>query len=347
MHYMGVDHHRQYSQMAVLDEEGRLVRTARVANLRREIKPFLDGLDEIRAVIETGRATYAMVDLLEDLGVEMTIANPTQVRAIAQAKIKTDKRDARILADLLRAGLIPAVYQRSRTNRDRQQVLRQRMFYVRMQTMIRNRVSALMARQDESVQMKIGCLKDLFTRKSREVLRGLRLAEPDRSLLDGLLQTHDHLTEKIGESNVMVRGLYREMDEAKRVSTVPGFGVFFSVLVTTEIADIKRFAGPGKLHAYAGLVPSTHASGERMYHGKIIRAGNPWLRWAAIEAAWTAIKHDFDLQLRFERMARRKTRSSAAVATARRLLTIIYKILKENRTFIPYLRNESAAFKHS
>ncbi|MEA2005940.1 MAG: transposase [Acidobacteriota bacterium] len=93
-----------------------------------------------------------------------------------------------------------------------------------------------------------------------------------------------------------------------------------------------------KLHAYAGVIPSTHSSGERSYHGKIIKEGNRWLRWAVVEAVWPALRADLDLRCYYERMKRRKGANSAKVATARRLLTIIYRMLKENRPYIPYKR---------
>jgi transposase len=109
-------------------------------------------------------------------------------------------------------------------------------------------------------------------------------------------------------------------------------------LVAVEIGDLGRFEGVSKLHAYAGIIPSTHSSGERSYHGKIIKEGNRWLRWAAVEAVWPAIRADFDLRCFYERMKRRKGANSAKVATARRLLAIIYRMLKENRPYILYKR---------
>jgi len=105
-----------------------------------------------------------------------------------------------------------------------------------------------------------------------------------------------------------------------------------------EIADLSRFADASHLHAYAGVIPSVHSSGDKTYYGKIIRAGNRWLRWAAVEAVWPAIRADFDLRCFYERLARRKGANKAKVATARRLLTIIYKVWKEQRNYIPYRR---------
>src|SRR4030065_1897876 len=117
MNYVGIDHHRQYSHMTMMDQEGQVLRTARVPNLRSEIEKFLEGGEEMEAVIETGRSSYTMVDVLEEMGVAVKIAHPNEVKAIARAKIKTDKRDSEVLAHLLRMKMIPEVYRRAKEKR--------------------------------------------------------------------------------------------------------------------------------------------------------------------------------------------------------------------------------------
>ena len=123
MNYVGIDHHRQYSHMTMMDQEGQVLRTGRVPNLQSEIEKFLEGGEAMEAVIETGRSSYTMVDVLEELGVAVKIAHPNEVKAIARAKIKTDKRDSEVLAHLLRMNMIPEVYRRSTENRQSQRVL--------------------------------------------------------------------------------------------------------------------------------------------------------------------------------------------------------------------------------
>jgi transposase len=98
-----------------------------------------------------------------------------------------------------------------------------------------------------------------------------------------------HLQERIDETNMLVDELSKKIPLAQLIATVPGFGKFLSVLVAVEIGDIRRFEGVGNFHAYAGVIPSTHSSGDVSYHGKIIKAGNRWLRWVAVEAVWTAL----------------------------------------------------------
>jgi len=275
-----------------------------------------------------------MVDVLDDLGIETTVAHPKEVRAIAKAKIKTDERDSWKLAHLLRTGYIPEVHKRSRENRSSQRVLRQRAFYVGEQTSVKNRLRALLAQQGEEIRQEVERVEDVFTDKGLKILKGLALPESEAKMVGALLRTYHHLEERVRETNALVKGLYEKMPSAQLIQTVPGFGIFLAVLVAVEIEDIGRFEDGSKFHAYAGVIPSTHSSGERSFDGKIIKEGNRWLRWAAVEAVWPALRADFDLRCFYDRLNKRKGANAAKVATARRLLTIIYRILKENRPYI-------------
>ena len=142
MNYMGIDHHKQYSHIILIDEAGEVLRAGRVANYRSELEKFLTGFKDVKAVIEAGRSSYTMVDVLDEMGIDVTIAHPKEVKAIAKARVKTDKRDSHILAHLLRTDLIPEIYRRSQENCGSQRVLRQRAFYVGSQTRVKNRIRA-------------------------------------------------------------------------------------------------------------------------------------------------------------------------------------------------------------
>jgi len=339
MNYIGIDHHKQYSHMTVMDEEGSIVKAGRVLNLRAEVEDFLGAVKQgSGAVIEAGRSSYTMADLLGEMGVEVTIAHPQEVKSIAHAWIKTDKRASEILAHLLRTDMVPGVYRRGKENREAQRVLRQRAWYVAALTGVKNRIRVLLAQQREEAQQEASRFKKLFSREGLKFLKEVALPGTDKELLEALLKSYEHLEERIKESDELVKRVHQELREAQRIDTVPGFAEFLSVLVAVEIADIKRFSRVESLHSYAGVIPSTHSSGQRSYHGKIIKAGNRWLRWALVEAVWPAITVDHDLRVFYERLARRKGPNMAKVATARRLLTIIYKILKEGRAYVPYKR---------
>jgi len=344
MYYMGIDHHMQYSQITVLEESGKKIKAEKVWNNQKQVKEFLSGLEgEMEGVVEAGRSHYTMVDLMESFGVKMKIAHPLLVKAIAKAKIKTDKRDSLTLAHLLRLDYIPEVYRRSNENRQAQRVLRHRTSYVQMRTKIKNRIRALLAQQREDVRQMVAMENNLFNAKGMKMLYQLDLPGKDQQMLESMLETIQHTEGKIKLSDALVKQVYNSSEQARLISTVPGFGDFFSVLVATEIADIERFSSAAKLHSYAGVIPTTHASGGKVYHGKLVQQGNKWLRWAAVEAVWPAVKADFDISLYYQRIAKRKGPNPAKVAAARRLLTIIYRVLKEKKVYIPYKRKKHKA----
>jgi transposase len=333
MYYMGVDYHKQYSHLTILDKGGEVLRSGIVTNDQEDIRRFILGFENVKAVVEASRTSYVIADMLEWMGIDIRIANPMQVKAIAQAKIKTDKRDSRVLADLLRADLIPEVYMRSQENREAQRILRQRVFFVRMRTQVKNRIAWILGMQMPGVLTDLGNVKGLYSQRGLQFLETVQLGEADRKIMDELLESYNHLTERIQVSDEYVRELYASMKEAKLVRTIPGFGPFYSVLVPVEIGEISRFAKVEKLHAYTGVIPSLHSSGGKVYHGKIIKAGNKWLRWAAVEAVWPAIKSDVRLKVFYQSRAWRKGSNVAKVATARKLLTIVYRVLKDGRPY--------------
>lgn len=344
MYFIGVDHHKQVSVMTVLDEDGRELRTERILNRRSHVQQFLKPYRPFTAVLESGRASYVMADLLRELGGQVKLANPLQVKAIAHARIKTDKRDSRTLAQLLRADLIPEVYQRGEWNRRAQRVMRMRAYWVSKQTEVRNKIRALLAQQREEIRLEVEKRETgLFRPKGLEFLGQLALEAPDKLILEDLVQGHRQIQAHVKLTDGLVKTLYDEMEEAARIDTIPGFARTLSVLVAVEIADIRRFPRPADLHSYAGVIPSTHASGSRTFHGHITKQGSVWLRWAVVEAVYPAIRRDWVLLALYKRLARRKGANVAKIAVARRLLTIIYRVLSEKRDYIPELMKRSAA----
>lgn len=344
MYFIGVDHHKQVSVMTVLDEDGRELKNGRVANLRSHVERFLEGYRPFTAVVEAGRASYVMADLLRELGGEIKMANPLQVKAIAHARIKTDKRDSRTLAQLLRADLIPEVYQRDEWNRRAQRVMRMRAYWIGKQTEVRNKIRALLAQQEEEIRLEVERREGkLFSLKGQEFLSGLALEGQDKLILDDLLQGHRETQAHVQLSDGLVTALYGELEDAARIDTIPGFATTLSVLVAVEIADVRRFPRPADLHSYAGVIPSTYSSGGRTVHGHITKQGSVWLRWAVVEAVYPAVRKDFALGALYKRLARRKGPNVAKIAVARRLLTIIYRVLTEKRDYIPGLMKQSAA----
>ena len=335
MHYVGVDYHKKSSYVTVMDERGKVVKEGQVANTQEALGAFLDGRAQgASAVLEAGRNWPVMYEWLEELVEEVTLAHPAKVRVIAEAKVKTDRIDSRMLAHLLRADLIPAAYVPGAVTREQRRRLRQRMFLVRVSTMVKNRIHTLVDRHPELSRQAEGW-SDLFGKAGQQWLGQLELPAGEAHLLRTDLDLLGAIQEHIKSSNRWVSQLARKDERAKLLATLPGIGDFFAVLLAVEIDDVHRFSRPQKLAAYAGLVPSTYASGGYVHHGRITKRGNKWIRWACIEAAYPAIRQDAELAALYHRLKVAKGANVAKVAVARRLLTIAYRVLSEGRPYRP------------
>lgn len=334
MRYIGVDYHRRFSYITTMDEKGRIINQAKIPNTKEALGKFLKASSDGKtsAVLEAGRNWQVMYDLLEENIDTVKLAHSYKVKAIAEARIKTDKIDSKILAHLLRTNLIPEAYVPSKDTRCAKDILRQRMFFIRLRTMTKNRIFMLLERHPE-IKTRPQVV-DLFGKLGMLWLENLKLSSPDNKLLKENLELLKNLNRRIQATDYLVHLLSSKHPYVKRLSTIPGIGKFFSVLIAYEIDNIKRFITEKKFAGYIGIIPSTYASGNRLTHGRITRQGNKYLRWALIEAIWPAINKDNYLRVYYERIKRTKGSNQAKVATARRLATIIYRVLSEDRDYI-------------
>lgn len=331
MHYLGIDYHKKFSYGTLMDEKGKIIKQGMIANSSEGVKVFIDGhTEQASAVMEATRNWTLMYDWLDEVVDEVKLAHPLKVKAIAEAKIKTDKIDSTTLAHLLRCDLLPEAYVPTKPARDARQVLRQRMFFVRVQTMLKNRIRGII---DKHPEVGESPREELFGKTGMEWLKEITLPDVDRKIVDGDLRLLEAVKERIKESDRLVEGLAGKDERVRYLLSIPGIGAFFAVLLCYEIDNINRFRTDKKLHAYAGLIPSTYASGGKVFHGHITKQGNKWLRWAMVEAVWPAIRNDISLRRYYERLRIKKGANCAKVAVAKRLLTIVYRVLKEKRYY--------------
>ncbi|APG94438.1 transposase for insertion element family protein (plasmid) [Sinorhizobium americanum] len=331
-YHIGVDYHKSYSHLVVQDSSGKTLRSGRVKNDRQSLGGFLEPYREnSHAVVEATRNWMVMYDWLDDICDDVVLAHPLKVKAIADAKIKTDKIDATVLAHLLRADLVPEAWAPSDKARELRIALRERMFYVRLRTMTKNRIVTVFDRYPEQAAL-LKKLADLFGSAGRVQLAELKVSPIDRIQIDRGLAFIGDINERIKQSEATIRAMTKANADVKLLKTIPGIGEFFARLIDAEVDDIGRFRTPKKLAAYAGLVPSTYSSGGKTYHGKIIKQGNKWLRWAFVEAVAPAIATDPQLRAQYEHLKNRGT-NKTRVAIARKLLTIAFHILRDQRAY--------------
>ena len=330
MLYVGVDTHRATSHITVMDETGRVLKRKQVpsspAGLRQVLGPYGEPL---KAVLEASSTWGPVYDWLDELVDEVILAHPAKVKAIADARIKTDKIDSETLAHLLRANLIPQAYAPSKDVRAIKRVLRQRMFLVRVGAMVKNRIHALLS-QHLVERPKVS---DLFGQAGLLWLREVPLPEPDRRVLDSDLSLLEELHDRIAATNDLLMELAAGDQAVRWLGSVPGIGNFFSVLIRYEIADVRRFRTAKRFVSHTGLVPSTYASGERLAHGRLTKRGNKWLRWAFIEAVTPAIRSSAFLRRHYDRLKARRGIKDARVSTARKIAELTWTVWREGRCY--------------
>ncbi|ARO32768.1 IS110 family insertion sequence transposase domain-containing protein (plasmid) [Rhizobium sp. NXC14] len=205
------------------------------------------------------------------------------------------------------------------------------MFYVRLRTMVKNRGVTVFDRYPEqTAQLKK--LGDLFNKTGLQQLATLNVSAIDRIQIDRGLEFIGDIDGRIKQAEATIKAMTKTNGNVKLLKTIPGIGEFFARLIDAEIDDIDRFRNPKKLAAYAGLVPSTYSSGDKTFHGKIIKQGNKWLRWAFVEAVAPAVASDLQLRAQYEHLKLNGT-NKARVAIARKLLTITFQILRAQRPY--------------
>jgi len=335
MHYVAIDLHKRYSVCSALNEQGQRTREARIdGNSAAGFAQFFHGLGGPSQVVIEATWNWGRIhDLLEEIEEveEVVLAHPYKTRIIAEAQVKTDKLDARALAKLLRADLVARAHIPSPQTRRRKEVLRQRLFWVRVRTMVRNRVHQLLDRQP---RVDLPQVSDLFGARGMAAMKQLQLPEPDATQLRQDLGLLEELGKRIKELEAMIEARNATDAPTQLLSTLPGLGKVLAAVVAAEIDQVERFAQPKKLLAYAGLVPTTHSSGGKTYNGPLMPMCNKWLRWAFVEAAWVAVGcSNYFGGLYRQQRARGKGANTAIVIVARRLAEIAWQMLRHQRPY--------------
>ena len=320
-------------QAAVLNEGGAFLDEIRFPNDPDGIEEFAGKLttfrDEVKAVVEsTGNLWIPVHDRLEEHGFDVALSNPAKTRLIAEAKVKTDKVDARTLAALLRADMLPTCYVPGEELRSRRELLRHRLNLVKIRTGVKNRIHSLLdkhgLRMPEATPFSIGNIAWLRERD---------LGFMDDAILRSdlaLLETVDEQVERIEEK---IAALAAEEWRVRLLMTMTGIGYFTAMLILTEVGDIGRFRGDKAFASWMGLAPSVHQSGERTRIGGVSGPGNKRLRWVLVECAQAAVRYDPRFRGLYERVSRRRGAGCAVVAVAHEMARIMYFMLSRGEPY--------------
>ncbi len=261
---------------------GRLFSTYTVAVTREALTAFAEWQlgREDRLAMEATTNTWAVAGLLRPFVAEVVIGNPLRVRAIAEAKIKTDKVDSRVLAELLRADYLPAVWQPDQETQRLRRLTHRRAALVSDRTRLKNRLHSILHH----------CLIplpnfDLFSRKGRAWLMQVPLSEEEGLARDSDLRLLEQTEREITElEERLVREAWQD-EKVLLVMSIPGIDYTVAQTCLAAIGDVSRFPNAKKLSAYLGLNPSTRQSAGHCYHGPITKQGNAHARWLLVQAA--------------------------------------------------------------
>jgi transposase len=325
MNSVGIDLHRKRSHVAVLDEHGTQLLSRRIVNDPQTFLELLEGIDgESKIALEATYGWEWLADVLEDAGYELHLAHPLRTKAIASARVKTDAVDARTLAHLLRADLLPEAYVAPRELRDLRDLLRHRVALTRIRSALKQRVGAILAKH--GIQRPFS---DLFGPGGLRFLEELELREGPRRRLDSLLSL-------IGDFDREIDATSREIDQRAKADPyvevlcqIRGIGRYIAMLVIAEVGDIGRFPSARHLCSWAGLTPTVRSSDGKARLGHITGQGSPALRWALVEAAQHSARGGGPLRDAYERITKRRGKSVAKVAVARKILTLCFYGLRD------------------
>jgi transposase len=287
---------------------------------------------KICAVYEAGPFGYTLYDWLASQGVEVMVAAPSKLPVSPGDRVKTDKRDARRLAQLLSSGLLRGVTVPERQKREDRDLLRTRSQMVDQRRRIYQQIQSKLRFHGITIRCR-----SVVTRKNREmILNYPGMGSSLREAFEYLLDCYDHYTERLKRIRQAVLSLsereaYR--GGVKILKDIPGVGVLTALSFLLELPDMRNFDSNQKVGSYLGLTCSEYSSGESQHQGRITRCGNSQMRWLLVQSAWKLIERDPAMKKSYERIKRRRGGKRAVIAVARKLSGRMRTLLLRNQEY--------------
>lgn len=330
MRFVGLDVHKRETEACILDQAGEVLHRERFATTRERLVRFAKqhlGPDA-RVALEATTNTWGIVEVLQPWCERVVPSNPMRTRAIAEARVKTDKIDAWVLAQLLRTDFLPSVWTPDEETRLMRTMTTRRAVLVSDVTRLKNRLHAVLH------QRLIPVPNDsLFSPQGRAWLGSLELDPFGRSAVDSDLRLLSVTESELEDLTRQIAQIAYRQDRVRLLMTLPGVHITVACAVLAALGDITRFQDGDHAASYLGLVPSTYQSADNCYHGPITKRGNSHARWLLVQAAQHLDKHPGPLGVFFRKLTKQKNRNVAVVATARKLVVIAYHMLRDNEPY--------------
>jgi transposase len=315
MMIIGVDYHPSFQTIAFLMEETGECDERELNHSDGEAERFYRELKErgirVRVGMEATGYSRWFERLLAELGFEVWIGDPAEIKAKRVRKPKTDREHARLLLRLMRENNFPRIWIPSPENRDLRQLLWHRHRLVQIRTRIMNQLQALAMNEGQRWKRK------LWSRLGRAELEKLALAPWASRRRRELLELLDRLNPSIGELSAAIEQEANKRPEALRLMTHPGVGPITALAYVLIIGTPERFPRGKQIGTYTGMIPSEDSSAGKQRLGHISKQGNSLLRYLLVEAAQAAARVNPDWRRRYIHLAMRRHKSIAKVAMGR------------------------------
>ena len=322
--HVGVDLHQRFCYLTALDASGRKLAQQSVVNEAASLQQWLRGLPGPKQVVVEACGFWpAFRRAVEPVTERLVMVHPKRVRAIAEARLKNDRVDSEMLAHLSRCDLLPEAWMADEGTRALRRQVRLRITLGQQRSRLKNLL--------QSVLHQEGFIKpvtDLFGKRGRQWLAELSLGVEERAVIGTYLGLIAQLDRVIAEQDRKLEQLAAGDERARWLQTVPGVGAYSALVIVAEIGDLGRFATKKSLANYAGLVPKVKESAGKRARGTKTREGSETLRWILLQVAQVAARYDPAARAYYERMRQHKPAQVAKVALARKLLTVIWALLR-------------------
>lgn len=327
---IALDAHRDFCEVAI-SERGRVRLAGRIATTPEALRLFGESLQPTdQVVVEATGNAVGIARILEPYVERVVLADAKSVRAVAKARAKTDKIDARLLARLLAAGFLGEVWTPDEQTRARRRLVSRRAQLVRQRTREKNQVHAVLMRRLVGKPP----MSDVFGVRGRAWLARLELPADERLTVDGCLRHIDMLDEEIGLVEQVIAADALASPEMRRLLTIPGVNAVTACALIGAIGDIRRFPTPSHLVGYLGLDPRVIQSGnEPGRHGRISKQGPGEARHVLVEAAWYLARTIGPMRAFHQRIRARRGANVATVAVARKLAVICWHMLTHEQDY--------------
>jgi len=334
MKILGCDLHAKQQTIAMLYTETGEFTEKTLIHEGNEVREFYAALEGPVVVgIEATGAMQWFLELLEELGMVCRVGHPAKIRAAETRKQKHDRRDARLMLDLLmRKDGFPEIWMPSSEQRDLRTLLRDRHQWVKMRTRVQNTLQAIAL----SHALRRG--RGLWTATGQKALQALSLPRSTSQRRDELLRLYVQLQQRIQELDGQVEKQVQQRAQALRLLTHPGVGPVTALATEVFLGDPNRFAHGKNVASYIGMIPCEHTSGKRQRLGKLTKEGNSLLRYLWTEATIHAVRKDPELKRFYRRKLIQKGMGKARIAAAHKLGIRLWIMLRDQIDYKEFCR---------